>query len=334
LGTWETRSGHSGRWKRRRKKFTSVQMYAILTAAIVAAGLCGRLAWQAMHATSHQGRVAFGVPAPPPESTDAIAWQRDVMASLDESEHASAAGDLSAAEVAVDRAESIVTAARLDSRKAQPEFFLASLGGLDRIWSQHPDNDLLFQHVTQARIELAALRSAQSGTPDDAQDPAASIISPEPPVLAGTGAAGSDGTATGTAKPDSKGAAAKVNRVSIAAPRNIAEDSTLDPRTLGGNYLDATLMPETAEILLLLGKRSLVDNVRVENLTIAGASQTLDGIHWSNVTFIGTRLRYEGGELELQNVHFIRCTFGFSTDDRGARLANAIALGETNFTSE
>jgi hypothetical protein len=48
------------------------------------------------------------------------------------------------------------------------------------------------------------------------------------------------------------------------------------------------------------------------------------------VTFIGTRLRYQGGEADLQNVHFVRCTFGFANGDRGARLATAIALGESS----
>jgi hypothetical protein len=46
------------------------------------------------------------------------------------------------------------------------------------------------------------------------------------------------------------------------------------------------------------------------------------------VTFIGARLRYEGGQISLQNVKFIRCRFGFNTDERGARLADAIALGQ------
>jgi hypothetical protein len=34
--------------------------------------------------------------------------------------------------------------------------------------------------------------------------------------------------------------------------------------------------------------------------------------------------------LDLQDVHFARCRFGFKTDDRGARLATAIAQGQTS----
>jgi hypothetical protein len=89
-------------------------------------------------------------------------------------------------------------------------------------------------------------------------------------------------------------------------------------------------MPDTSEMILPPFTRAFADNVRVENLTLEGASQTLDGIHWKDVTFIGTRLRYEGGELDLQNAHFVRCTFGFTTDERGARIATAIALGQSS----
>jgi hypothetical protein len=43
--------------------------------------------------------------------------------------------------------------------------------------------------------------------------------------------------------------------------------------------------------------------------TLNGASQTLDGIHWHNVSFIGAHIIYLGGDLDLQNVRFIDCTF-------------------------
>jgi len=120
--------------------------------------------------------------------------------------------------------------------------------------------------------------------------------------------------------------------VRLTAPREIAANQVMGPPLLGGNYLDATLMPDTAEILLPPSSRSFADHVRVENLTIAGAAQTLDGIRWRNVTFVGTRLRYEGGELDLQNVHCVRCRFGFPSDDRGAHIATALALGQTSIT--
>ena len=112
----------------------------------------------------------------------------------------------------------------------------------------------------------------------------------------------------------------------LSSPRRIAANQVLNPATLGGKYLDATQLPELSEILAPPNSRAFADKIRVENLAITGAAQTLDGIRWRNVTFIGTHLRYEGGELSLENVRFVRCRFGLPEDERGNRIANAIAL--------
>ena len=212
-------------------------------------------------------------------------WARDFQDSLDAGALAAESGNLSAAEIDVDRAESFVTIAGLEHRTAPPDFFRSASAQLDRTAQQNPDRRF-FEHVTSARIELAALRSAQETPP------------PEP-------ASGS---------------------FLLYSPRHIAANQTLAPATLRGKYLDGKQLPELSEILLPPSSRSLADNIRVENLTLAGAAQTLDGIRWRNVTFVGTRLRYEGGGLSLENVSFIRCRFGLPNDERGARIAAAIVL--------
>jgi hypothetical protein len=74
-------------------------------------------------------------------------------------------------------------------------------------------------------------------------------------------------------------------------PRSIAANHVFDPSVAGGVWIDATLTAQSEEILLPPASRLLVDNVRVKDLTIEGAAQTLDGIHWKNVTFVGTRVR-------------------------------------------
>jgi hypothetical protein len=267
-------------------------LYARIAIPILLLALFSRLAWQGMRAVLHRTDSS---PAAYADSTALAAgpttapWERDFMDSLASGARDGGEGNLSAAEMDVDRAESFVTAARLQTRVAQPEFFASSLAGLDRVAQQAPKNQRLIEHVTLARIELAAFRSSL-----------------EPWVAPG------------------------VARIIIAAPRTLIANKALNPASAGGSYLDATLMPDTAEILLPPSSRSFADNTRVEELTIAGAAQTLDGIRWRNVTFVGTRLRYESGELDLQNVRFVRCRFGFESDDRGARLANAIVLGQTS----
>lgn len=232
-----------------------------------------------------------------------------MLASIDEGIQDAKAGRMAAAEVDVDRAASMATTMRLESRATQTTFFETSLGELDRVLAASSSDADMMDHVTQARIALAELRSSQNGgTETPANDDIAPIAA----------------NATGTKR--------DVNKVSIDAPRELAADSALDPATLGGKYLDATFMPDTSEILLPPATRAFADHVSVENLTIAGAAQTLDGIHWRNVTFVGTHLRYESGELDLENVHFVNCRFGFPSDEGGARLANAIALGQTSIT--
>lgn len=123
-------------------------------------------------------------------------------------------------------------------------------------------------------------------------------------------------------------------RAELVAPRNISAGTHVTPSMFGAPVLDATGLPQEAEFLLPPHSRLFVDNVWVEGLTLVGASQTLDGMHWKDVTFADARIRYEGGEVELKNVRFVNCTFGFISDDRGARLADAIAHGPVSMVIE
>ncbi len=298
LGTWNAPGGHSRGWHRHRRGrgMSSAPAHVRYTVLALAAVLVITLAWRGVRWTMHPGGLpSEGTPATYSTTPAAPAdlWQRDFADALDSAARDAGAGNISSAEMSVDRAESMLTIARLQSRAADPDFFASSLVNLDRVLQKSPDDQRLLEHVTLARIEVAAFRS--------------SLV---PPV------------------------ARTVSFVSVGAPRELGANTLLDPAALGGKYLDATIMPDTSEILLPPATRSFADNIRVENLTIEGAAQTLDGIRWRNVTFIGTRLRYEGGPLDLQGVHYVRCRFGFTADDRGARLANAIALGQTSVIIE
>jgi hypothetical protein len=282
-------------------------------------------------------------------------WQRDVFVSLDESVRHAIEGDVTETNVSVDRAASILTTARLRSQFAPPDFFDETLAKLDEILAAYHTNSRLTEHVTLARIELAQLRSSlepvPSGTP--------SSIQPEDLLLPnaatkramvggvkqsdGTTSKSDDATATATsaatsavtsaardgADKSSSDKSPPPGQIFVGAPRTIASGAVLNPESLGGTLLDATNMPLRSEILEPPTSRLFTDNVHVQDISIVGATQTLDGIHWKNVTFIGTRLRYEGGELDLNNVHFIHCLFGFEANDRGGRIATAIARGET-----
>ncbi len=289
-------------------------------------------------------------------STHAAQWQRDTLSKFDDAARQAKSGAPIAAEVQVDEAAAEMEDARVKSRTASNDFFSHASAVLDRILNAKVSSETssgsddaqsaeqglppdagtgrLFEHVTQARIELAAVRSAQEPLPpgtelaSDAETRAESTAAQSAP--AGDSA---NGIASPLDLPADSPLNLKLNlpaeHIAIHGPRTLAANDLLDPAVLGGNFLDATLLPDMAEILLPPETRQFSDNVRVENLTIAGGSQTLDGIHWHNVTFIDARLRYEDGPLDLQNVRFVRCTFGFPSDARGAQIANAIALGQT-----
>jgi hypothetical protein len=67
-----------------------------------------------------------------------------------------------------------------------------------------------------------------------------------------------------------------------------------------------------------------------------GASQTLDGIHWHNIAFVGAHIIYLGGDLDLQNVRFVNCTFEVPSTraplSRVNQFIDYAALGQSRLT--
>ena len=330
MATPESQSKHKRHWRSRRHKRRSAPWYGPPIVLAIAIILAGTLAWKGFqlvlrwsgHASAEEASQLTSNVAP--RATDP--WQRDALESIDAASAEAQGGNITAAEMAVDRVASIVEAARIEARKPPAQFFEMAAAGLDGVLRRQPENQRLIEHVTLVRIELAQLRSLMAGALGAAKGSAESESTNA--ATLGENGASSGRNGEKSLAPSNKGADDK--HVAIGTPRSIAANHVFDPSVAGGDWIDASLTAETAEILLPPTSRLLVDNVRVRNLTIEGAAQTLDGIHWKNVTFVGTRVRYEGGEVDLHDVHFVRCTFGFTTDERGARLANAIALGESS----
>jgi hypothetical protein len=335
LKIWDTPSGRDRRWVRRKSGYTRAPTYARVAVVSLAMALMATLAWQGAQrllvpARMGSGDAAHFLARPPSDRPGVPAWQTDLSDALELAVAQGAGGNITAAEMQSDRAATILMTARIQTLIATPEFFDHTVRELDRVLQTHPDSVRLVEHVTLARIELAQLRSAQPVMPEagGGVEGAASKNENAPQMRSLNSGV------------DARPGVQAVHAVSIpghvilAAPRALAANDLLDPAALRGNYIDATQMPDTSEILLPPSTRVMADGVRVDGLTITGAAQTLDGIRWKNVTFVGTRLRYEGGEVSLQNVRFTNCTFGFSADERGARLADAIALGQRSFVMQ
>jgi hypothetical protein len=335
FGIWDTPSGRDRRWERRKSGFAPAPTYVRVAVVALATTLVATLVWQGAKRLLDPAKMTgsdtphFYV-TPPSDRAGVAAWQTGLSDALEQAVAQGVGGNITAAEMQTDRAATILMTARMRSEPAAPDFFDRTVRKLDRVLQSHPDNERLIEHVTLARIELAQLRSVQPALPEGStggesgatkSGGASPAAIPNPEVSVGPGA-------------QAPHAVNIPGHVVLAAPRGLSANELLNSAALRGNYIDATLMPETSEVLLPPSTRVMADGVRVDGLTIAGAAQTLDGIRWKDVTFVGTRLRYEGGEVSLQNVRFTNCTFGFSTNDRGARLADAIALGQRSFVMQ
>ncbi|MGH9758929.1 MAG: hypothetical protein ACRD4M_14425 [Candidatus Acidiferrales bacterium] len=334
-GIWDMPSGRQRRWGRRQGgRYFDMPAWAGYIIVVCAVVLCGEMIWQgvqwvrrpassAVEGEILSGRDAAGANAARANSSAARtangasaagpAWQIDALESFAAGSRDATGGNITAAEMDLDRGAELIAEARAREEPATPDFFSASVDMLNRVLRGHESNARLEEHATLARIELAQLRSAQN----EAGGTDAKPVS-EPDNADGSGAS------------QEKDAPS----VAIYAPRSIAANETLNPAALGAEILDARMMPDASEILLPPSTRAFEDNVNVDQLRLEGAAQTLDGIHWSNVVFTDTRVRYEGHGLDLEKVKFVRCTFGFPVDARGARLANAIALAQTSIAME
>ena len=335
FGIWDAPSGRDRRWERRKSGLATAPTYVRVAVVALATTLVATLVWQGAKRLLDPAKMAgseaphFYV-TPPSDRTGVAAWQTALSDALEQAVGQGVGGNITAAEMQTDRAAAILMSTRMQAQVAAPDFFEHTVRELDRVLRTHPDNERLVEHVTLARIELAQLRSAQAALPEGTGGGEVGA-----PTIGGTSEMGSANPGMNVG-PDARAPHA-VNipgHAVLAAPRALTANQLLDPAALRGNFIDATLMPDTSEILLPPSTRVMADGVRVDGLTIAGAAQTLDGIRWKDVTFVGTRLRYEGGEISLQNVRFTNCTFGFSTNDRGARLADAIALGQRSFVMQ
>lgn len=329
--SWETSSDLERRWLKRKAPSMGIPGWAGLVIVALGLTLAGMGVWEggkyvlnrlrpsSVSASTTSGNIlgsSLGhLRARVPE------WQGEAQTAFRDGIADATSGNIDGAEIDVDRGAEILSEARSHQLIASPDFFELTIRTLDQVVQAHPDSDRLIEHTALARLELAQMRTmlpAGTGTVSDAS----------------RGSSGSGAEEKPAVIPSSGDLAVTQKTVEVSAPVSIGANSTYDAARAHGTLLDATMMAGDAEILLPPASRLVSDGVRVRNLTLKAASQTLDGVYWENVTFIGTRLRYDGGEVSLHNVRFINCTFGMPSNERGARLASAIALGESSIVIE
>jgi hypothetical protein len=71
--------------------------------------------------------------------------------------------------------------------------------------------------------------------------------------------------------------------------------------------------------------------LKFEGGILEGKSQTLDGAFWKDVTFVNTRIIYNGGPMVLQNVRFENCVFDMPYTLSADRFADMV-LAQTEIS--
>jgi hypothetical protein len=197
-------------------------------------------------------------------------------------------GKIQLAVKAVQRATDTVATAATGKLPASPEYFVDTIAMINGI-AQVSSSSELSRELQDARLSLAEYRSALVGE------------------------------ITFTSK-------VTFDRLDHAFIFKRVGSSQGQGNNLVGGYFDASKITGDIVALGLGSTGKLSDNNRVQGTTFIGASQTLDGIHWITVTFIRTKIRYAGGELDLEHVTFVGCTFEAPDNKRGARFAEYVAL--------
>jgi hypothetical protein len=104
---------------------------------------------------------------------------------------------------------------------------------------------------------------------------------------------------------------------------------TLAPQTAlqaQGAVIDGSAVPVGTDLIEAASASLAKNGNSVSGLMLNGVTQTLDGIEWKNVVFVNSRIRYRGGDLRLDGVRFVNCTFVVPAGSRGLQMADYATL--------
>ena len=116
-------------------------------------------------------------------------------------------------------------------------------------------------------------------------------------------------------------------QVKVEKPHSITvEAATIDKSTFPGSVFVAAPTAQPFNFFETPFFRRLANAPHMVSVGFMFGMQELDGFHWDGVAFENTLIRYEGGELELNNTRFINCTFELSDNPRSAKVATYVTL--------
>lgn len=183
-----------------------------------------------------------------------------------------------------------------------PEYFEDSVDALSDTTNQ---NAGVNHDLQQVRLALAEYRSALE------PPPAIDFSLPQIPLEPGV-----------TVTPDMLGKRAAYRWIgSVALRPNVTILSE-------GAVLNASQNTAGVSFFTPPSKSVAYNRNKVEGFIMVAGTQVLDGIMWKNVVFENTHIIYEGGDVHLENVRFVNCTFEAPATKPGAQFAEFAALAK------
>jgi hypothetical protein len=222
---------------------------------------------------------------------------RDLLSS------AKTAENLPMAKKSIEIATQLTRSLREDKRPAPPEFFQGAFESASQ--SKQPE---LKTATFGAQLQLAEYRSALQKPPSISSSAARIPVGPKTEP-------GDFGNGTGVYG----------FRESLKLERNIGVGSN-------GAVFDASAIPEGASLFVAPSASAALNKITVFGIVVLARTQKLDGISWKDVTFVNTHILYGGGDVNLQNVKFINCTFETQPTDHGERLLQYAAVSENSLS--
>lgn len=117
--------------------------------------------------------------------------------------------------------------------------------------------------------------------------------------------------------------------MSGSAVYRVSSQLKLAPKTdwqAPGAVVDGSAIPSGTDLFVTSGGSLSQNGDSIRGLTLDSVTQTLDGVAWKDVVFVNSRVRYHGGDLKLDHVRFVHCTFEVPESSRGAQLADYATL--------
>jgi hypothetical protein len=212
-------------------------------------------------------------------------------------------GDNAKAIQDVERAKSYILEAKERKTPAPPGYFLKTVNLLNtaaRIASSDVAKELF-----STRIALAEYRSALQTPPDIPEKLATLRIPPGTPITSDM----------------LNGLAVYRITSQLHLYRNVNILSH-------GAVINGSEIPRGMDAFDPPSKSLAENNEWIDGLILYGVNQTLDGIEWKNVVFVDSHIKYLGGDIKLESVRFVNCTFDVPGNPRGAQLADCTILEE------